>query len=86
MLFRSLRRRGAADPFGLFVPVVAAYSVFRFVIEFVRADVERGFYGPLATSQWIALVVLAAAAIAAARVRVSAAVAVAPDVAHRLAR
>ncbi len=82
----SLRRRGAADPFGLFVPVVAAYSVFRFVIEFVRADVERGFYGPLATSQWIALVVLAAAAIAAARVRVSAAVAVAPDVAHRLAR
>lgn len=48
---------------GTFVAAVAAYSVFRFAIEFARADAERGLYGPLATSQWIALVVLAALAL-----------------------
>jgi phosphatidylglycerol:prolipoprotein diacylglycerol transferase len=47
----------------VFVPAVAAYSLLRFVLEFVRADVERGVYGGLATSQWIAMAVLAAAAV-----------------------
>jgi phosphatidylglycerol---prolipoprotein diacylglyceryl transferase len=46
------------NAFGLFVPTVAAYSVFRFLVEFARADIERGFLGHLATSQWIALAVL----------------------------
>ena len=58
------RRRVSQPPSGLFLPAVIAYSLFRFSIEFVRADVERGIYGPLATSQWIALVVLAVAALA----------------------
>jgi len=48
----------------VFLRATAAYSAFRFAIEFLRADAERGFYGPLATSQWIALVVLVAIAVA----------------------
>lgn len=31
------------------------YGVFRFIIEFFRAD-PRGFWGPFSTSQWIALI------------------------------
>lgn len=42
----------------VFLRAVASYSIFRFFIEFVRADAERGFYGALSTSQWIAVVVL----------------------------
>lgn len=57
----SLRRVARARAGGVFVPAIAAYSVFRFVLEFGRADVERGSYGPLSTSQWIAALVLAAA-------------------------
>lgn len=36
------------------------YSVGRFVLEFFRGDVERGFLGILATSQWISIAVLIA--------------------------
>ncbi|MCR5828762.1 MAG: prolipoprotein diacylglyceryl transferase [Lachnospiraceae bacterium] len=36
------------------------YSLFRFSIEFVRGDEIRGFWGPLSTSQWIALIILVA--------------------------
>ena len=46
----------------VFLPGAVAYSIFRFGIEFVRADADRGFYGFLATSQWIALLVLVVAA------------------------
>jgi phosphatidylglycerol---prolipoprotein diacylglyceryl transferase len=35
------------------------YSVGRFLLEFLRGDVDRGFFGPLSTSQWLSLVVLA---------------------------
>lgn len=48
-------QRGAAP---VFLLAVSAYSAFRFLIEFVRADLERGFWGPLTSSQWIAIVVL----------------------------
>ena len=47
-------RHGQRD---LFVPAMLGYSVFRFLIEFVRDDPVRNFYGPLSTSQWIAVVV-----------------------------
>ncbi len=62
---RYLKSRDGAT----FLIAIGAYSLFRFAIEFVRADVERGFYGPLATSQWIALVVLAATALGFLRQR-----------------
>ena len=44
------------------------YSSVRFMLEFIRGDEERGFFGPLSTSQWIALLILVTGAgIAAVR-------------------
>jgi phosphatidylglycerol---prolipoprotein diacylglyceryl transferase len=37
---------------------VSLYSVGRFLLEFLRGDVDRGFWGPLSTSQWLALFTL----------------------------
>lgn len=60
-------RRGARN---LFPVVVTLYSLWRFAIEFARADPDRNAFGPLSTSQWIALAVLAgAAALGRARLR-----------------
>ncbi len=39
------------------------YPVVRFIDEFFRGDEIRGFWGPLSTSQWISLVIFAAALI-----------------------
>lgn len=44
----------------IFVDVVALYSAYRFLLEFVRDDPGRNFYGMLSTSQWIAFGILAA--------------------------
>jgi phosphatidylglycerol---prolipoprotein diacylglyceryl transferase len=52
----SWRQRGGST--GNFIVAVCFYSLFRFVVEFFRADLDRGIYGPLATSQWIALATL----------------------------
>ncbi|HPQ68564.1 MAG TPA: prolipoprotein diacylglyceryl transferase [bacterium] len=41
---------------------VALYAAGRFVLEFWRGDVKRGFYGPLSTSQWVSVAMLAIAA------------------------
>lgn len=59
-LVRSSRR--VERDCAAFSGAVAAYSVFRFAIEFVRGDAERGIYGLLSTSQWIAVLVLAVSA------------------------
>lgn len=37
----------------------ASYAVVRFLDEFLRGDAYRGFWGPLSTSQWISLALLA---------------------------
>ncbi len=37
---------------------VFAYSVFRFLVEFIRDDSNRNAYGVLSTSQWLALVLI----------------------------
>lgn len=37
----------------------ALYAVFRFILEFRRADDVRGIWGPFSTSQWISLAILA---------------------------
>lgn len=39
------------------------YAISRFLLEFLRGDVERGYLWNLSTSQWISLFLLAAAAI-----------------------
>ena len=36
------------------------YAIWRFVIEMFRGDAERGKFGPLYTSQWISIAILAA--------------------------
>jgi phosphatidylglycerol:prolipoprotein diacylglycerol transferase len=62
--------QGAVDAF---VVAVCSYSVLRFLVEFVRADVDRGIYGPFAASQWIAIAVLTSALIASRRATAEAA-------------
>lgn len=49
-------RRGRSH---VFADSVAVYSLARFAMEFLRDDPERNALGPLASSQWIALVILA---------------------------
>ncbi len=39
----------------VFFAYMIGYGVLRFLLETVRGDPERGFLGPLSTSQWIAL-------------------------------
>jgi len=40
-----------------------AYAVFRFCLEFFRADENRGIFGPFSTSQWISLLIIASIAV-----------------------
>jgi len=56
-------RRIASGGTRVFAPGIAVYSVFRFMIEIVRDDPARNALGPLSTSQWIALAVLAVYAV-----------------------
>jgi prolipoprotein diacylglyceryltransferase len=54
----------------MFVAFVLGYSTLRYAIELVRADADRGGWGPLSTSQLIAAVTfLAASALSIALVR-----------------
>jgi prolipoprotein diacylglyceryltransferase len=48
----------------VFEGAVVAYSLFRIAVEFVRDDPGRNALGPLSTSQWIGIAMLAAAAVA----------------------
>jgi prolipoprotein diacylglyceryltransferase len=50
----SLRNGG----FSVFTRTIISYSVFRFVIEFVRDDQARNHAGLLSTSQWVAAVIV----------------------------
>ena len=52
----ALLRRGRT---GIFPLGVLAYSLLRFVIELLRDDPDRNFLGPLSSSQWIAVTLLA---------------------------
>lgn len=52
--YRALRRGRER----VFVVSVGAYSVFRFLIEFVRADPARNHLGPFSTSQWMAVLIV----------------------------
>ncbi|MDY6831745.1 MAG: prolipoprotein diacylglyceryl transferase [Thermodesulfobacteriota bacterium] len=43
-----------------FVKSVLAYAVFRFLIEFIRDDVDRAYWAGVSTSQWISVFLFAA--------------------------
>jgi phosphatidylglycerol:prolipoprotein diacylglycerol transferase len=60
---RSRRRFQGQD----FVVLVLAYGIVRFAVETVRGDPERGVWGPLSASQWMALACCFSAAAGAAR-------------------
>ena len=51
----------AAGPGQMLRAYVFCYAPVRFVLEWFRGDPARGMYGPLSTSQWLSLVVLALA-------------------------
>lgn len=53
--FRELRSGRRS----IYPAAIVLYSLFRFLVEFMRDDVARNSWGPLSTSQWIALVVIA---------------------------
>ena len=53
MLERRPRRPGT-----LIYAFAGLYSVGRFLLEFLRGDIDRGFWGPFSTSQWLSLLVL----------------------------
>jgi len=53
MLEGKPRRQGC-----LIFAFAGLYSVGRFLLEFLRGDINRGFWGPLSTSQWLSLLVL----------------------------
>lgn len=55
LVLKNNKHRGTVTAWYLIL-----YSVWRFCIEFFRGDAIRGIYGPLATSQWISIVTLAA--------------------------
>lgn len=59
LVLLTLFRRGAL-PRRLIGVYGLLYGVVRFVDEFWRGDAYRGFLGPLSTSQWISLAVVAA--------------------------
>jgi phosphatidylglycerol---prolipoprotein diacylglyceryl transferase len=68
--FREVTRLARQPPApavgaALFLRAAAAYSAFRFVIEFVRDDPVRNQLGVLSTSQWVALLVVGAFAASA---------------------
>jgi len=54
-LFLRAKRRGLVT-----AVYMLAYAVWRFVIEYFRADAERGFVGALSTSQFISIFILLA--------------------------
>ena len=54
LFLRGVGRRRLIAVYGI------SYGVIRFVDEFWRGDEYRGFLGPLSTSQWISLAVIAA--------------------------
>ena len=60
VLFGSLwmLERKPRQPGRLIYAFAALYSAGRFLLEFLRGDINRGFWGPFSTSQWLSLLVL----------------------------
>jgi phosphatidylglycerol---prolipoprotein diacylglyceryl transferase len=62
LIVLAVRRRQTVHGQAFFA-FVLGYSIFRYVIEIFRADLDRGNVGPLSASQFIAVVTFLAAAI-----------------------
>jgi len=57
MLIRMFLKYGSKH--SLAAVYLFTYGIIRFLDEFLRGDVIRGFWGPFSTSQWIALACIA---------------------------
>jgi phosphatidylglycerol:prolipoprotein diacylglycerol transferase len=55
LIYRKEKRLGTTTGWYLVL-----YALWRFGVEMLRGDAERGKFGPLYTSQWISIVILAA--------------------------
>src|SRR5271168_392786 len=55
ILDRRSRRPGL-----VFYTFGCCYAVGRFFLEYLRGDVDRGFWGPFSTSQWLSLIAVLA--------------------------
>ena len=55
--FLALERR-PRRPGRLIFAFAGLYSLGRFLLEYLRGDMDRGFWGPFSTSQWLSLLVL----------------------------
>jgi len=55
LYWRKRHRKVAGE---LFAWQAGIYAVGRFIIEFYRGDTDRGYYGPLSTSQWVGIAML----------------------------
>lgn len=53
-----LLERKPREPGLMILVFVSLYSAGRFLLEFLRGDADRGFWGPFSTSQWLALLTL----------------------------
>lgn len=62
-IFLLRRRKGGAGGYEMLFEYLVLYSTARFMLEFLRGDPERGFILGLSTSQLLALVSLAGAAV-----------------------
>lgn len=61
VMIRQLLRGASAE--SLILLYVYSYGAVRFSLEFLRGDAVRGGYGSFSTSQWISLLLLAAATV-----------------------
>lgn len=57
LLYRDKKSLGKTNLAYLYLVV---YAPVRFILEFLRGDIRRGFFGILSTSQWISLIIMAA--------------------------
>ncbi|MDY6825123.1 MAG: prolipoprotein diacylglyceryl transferase [Thermodesulfobacteriota bacterium] len=54
LAFRHYRKKKK----NTFMMFVFAYAVFRFLIEFIRDDIDRAYWAGVSTSQWISLFII----------------------------
>lgn len=58
LVFALLKRTDDCRSFGILEMYLAMYASMRFLLEFLRGDAARGYFGWLSTSQWISIGIL----------------------------
>lgn len=58
LLYRLFKRADDYGTSGIFERYLVMYASVRFLLEFLRGDAARGYFGWLSTSQWISIGIL----------------------------